>query len=186
MWGDRPSASTVSRIFHSLQEECDGWRSRPLEPRYRYIHLNGVYFTVGYDGDYVKEPMLAAIGVKGDGERELLGHGPGNKESYEAWKAFLQELRERGLQGADLFVTDGSQGLIKALEEVFPQPKRQRCVVHKLPGVLAKVPRHKQKEVSSELKRIFYQESKEAAYQEAEAFFAKWEPVIPEAVRCLE
>ncbi|MEW6232578.1 MAG: transposase [Chloroflexota bacterium] len=65
-------------------------------------------------------------------------------------------------------------------------------VVHKLPGVLAKVPRHEQKEVSSELRRIFYQESKEVAYQEAEAFCAygtnraKWEPVIPEAVRCLE
>nr|MBC7246023.1 transposase [Chloroflexota bacterium] len=90
--GAEPSPSTVSRIFHSLEEECNAWRQRPLEKRYRYIFLDGVYFTVGYDNQYEKVPLLAALGVKMNGEREVLGFAPGDKESRAAWDSFVDDL----------------------------------------------------------------------------------------------
>lgn len=183
---ESPSAATVSRVFQSLREECEEWRKRPLESQYLYIYLDGVYFSVGYDDSFVKEPVLAALGVKLSGEKELLGYGPGDKESHEAWKGFLSDLRNRGLEKADLFITDGSKAVIGAVEELFPAAKRQRCVVHKLRNVDSKVPRPLQEEVRQEAKRIFYQENKEQARQEAEAFCLKWENVIPEGVECLK
>jgi putative transposase len=73
---ESPSAATVSRVFQSLRQECEAWRKRPLDSCYLYIHLDGVYFSVGYDDSFVKEPVLAALGVKLSGEKELLGYGP--------------------------------------------------------------------------------------------------------------
>lgn len=182
---ESPSAATVSRVFQSLREECEAWRRRPLDSCYMYIHLDGVYFTIGYDDSFVKEPVLAALGVKLSGEKELLGYGLGDKESRQAWRGFLTELKERGLEDAGLFITDGGQAVIGAVEELFPGVRRQRCVVHKLRNVDSKVPRPLQEEVRQEAKRIFYQENKEQARQETEAFCLKWAEVIPEAVECL-
>jgi putative transposase len=183
---EKPRAATVSRVFQSLREECEAWRRRPLESHYRYIYLDGVYFSVGYEDSFVKEPVLAALGVNLKGEKELLGYGPGDKESLEAWKGFLGELKERGLKEAQLFITDGSQAVIGAVEELFPTARRQRCVVHKLRNVDSKVPCPLQEEVREAAKHIFYQGDKEQARQEAEAFCLKWGEVIPEGVACLQ
>lgn len=183
---DSPSAATVCRVFQSLREECDAWRRRPLDDRYLYVYLDGVYFTIGYDKTFVKEPVLAALGVKLSGEKELLGYGPGDKESRQSWKGFLAELKDRGLSNGELFITDGGKAVIGAVEELFPGAKRQRCVVHKLRNVDGKVPKALQEQVREEAKRIFYQEARELALQEAEAFCLKWKEVIPEGVECLK
>jgi putative transposase len=173
---EKPSAATVSRVFHSLREECEAWRRRPLESYYQYLYLDGVYFTIGYEKAFAKEPVLAALGVKQDGD----------KESLQAWKGFLGELKERGLMDAGLFITAGSPAVIGAVEELFPDAKRQRCMVHKLRNIISKVPRALQQAVWAEAKRVFYQEDKERALQEVEAFCLKWREVIPEGVGCLE
>jgi putative transposase len=183
---EKPSAATVSRVFQSLRGEYEAWRGRPLDGHYRYLYLDGVYFMIGYEQRFVKEPVLAALGVNLKGEKELLAYGPGDKESLESWKGFLGELKGRGLKEVQLIITDGNQAVIGAVEELFPSAIRQRCVVHKLRNVDSKVPRPLQEEVREEAKRIFYQEDKEKARQEAEAFCLKWGEVIPEGVACLQ
>ncbi len=97
---DAPSPSTVSRIFHSLDEECAAWRQRPLDAHYRYIYLDGTYFTIGYEDEYEKTPILAAMGVKDNGERDVLGFMPGDKESRPAWDECLADLKGRGVVSA--------------------------------------------------------------------------------------
>jgi len=181
-----PSPTTVSRIFHNLEDECTAWRQRPLEVHYRYIYADGTYFTIGYEDQYDKTPILAAMGVKENGERDVLGFMPGDKESRPAWDSFFDDLKRRGLAGADLWITDGGPAVIGAVEAKFPGAKRQRCVVHKIENILARVPKSKQDEVRSELNRIFYlAANREKAQQEVEAFVTKWKPIIPEAVQCL-
>jgi transposase-like protein len=183
---DTPSPSTVSRIFHSLEEECAAWRQRPLAAHYRYLYLDGTYFTIGYDDTYEKTPILAAMGVTLQGEREVLGFTSGDKESRAAWDAFLEELQRRGLETADLWITDGGPAGIGAVEAKFPGAVRQRCVVHKVENILAHVPKAKQEEVRNELNRIFYlAANRDKARQEVEAFVAKWKSIVPEAVQCL-
>jgi transposase-like protein len=183
---DAPSPSTVSRIFHSLDEECTAWRQRPLDTHYRYIYLDGTYFTIGYEDDYEKTPILAAMGVKENGERDVLGFMPGDKESRPAWDEFLDDLKGRGGAGADLWITDGGPAVIGAVEAKFPGAKRQRCVVHKIENILARVPKSKQEDVRNELNRIFYlAANRDKAQQEVEAFTAKWQSILPDAVQCL-
>jgi len=184
--GEKPSPSTVSRVFHSLEEEYQAWRQRALEKRYQYIFVDGTYFTVGYDRQYEKVPVLAALGVKMNGEREVLGFVPGDKESRAAWDSFLDDLKQRGVESAALWITDGGPAVIGAVEAKFPGAIRQRCVVHKVANILAYVPKSKQAEVRNELNRIFYAaDSKNQAQQEVEAFALKWGPIIPAAVQCL-
>ena len=185
LWDRRTSPSTVSRIFRSLQQDYVGWKNRPLEAEYLYIWLDGTYFKVRYEKAYERIPILAAIGLTTAGKRELIGFTIGDKESYEAWKGFLHELKGRGLEIARLFITDGAPGLIKAVEEVFSCPTRQRCMRHRLENVLAKVPARLKKQVGEDAKSIFYQDSYEAGKEEARRFFEKWEAVVPEAADCL-
>ena len=182
-----PSASTVSRVFHTLEAECDAWRERPLDAHYLYIFLDGTNFTIGYDDEFDKHPLLAALGVKENGERELLGYAPGNKESRAAWETFLESLKRRGVERADLWITDGGQAVIGAVEAKFPGAIRQRCVLHKVENILSYVSKSKQQEIRRELDRVFYNaDSEEFARREAEAFQMKWEPVFPAAVACLQ
>jgi len=184
--GRAPSPSTVSRIFHELEAECAAWRERPLAAYYRYIFLDGTFFRVGYEREFERIPMLAALGVKEDGTREVLGVMPGDKESRAAWEAFVEDLKRRGVASAGLWITDGGSAVIGAVEGKFPGAVRQRCVVHKVANVLTHVPAGKKEAVREDLKRIFYWAgSKEEAQAAVQDFTQKWERVLPEAVRCL-
>jgi hypothetical protein len=78
--GSQPSASTVSRVFHSLEEEYSHWKMRKLEKRYAYAFADGTYFTVIYNGQGCKMPILAVVGISQSGEREVLAFGVGDRE----------------------------------------------------------------------------------------------------------
>jgi transposase-like protein len=141
---------------------------------------------VRYEEHYERTPILAAVGVTLAGDRELLGFTVGDKESTEAWKSFLQELKSRGLEKVRLFITDGAPGLIHAIEELFLNAVRQRCIRHRMQNVLGKVPQKLKEKVATDLKKPFYQNGYEEAKQEAQRFFERWEAEVPEAAECLK
>ena len=95
--GSSPSASTVSRVLHTLEGEYQTWKSRPLCERYEYVFADGTYFTVIYDGEGCKMPILAVIGIKPDGMREVLGFSVGDRENQRAWEQLLEDLKARGV-----------------------------------------------------------------------------------------
>lgn len=183
--GSSPSASTVSRVFHTLEEEYRAWKSRPLSERYEYIFADGTYFTVIYEGEGCKMPILVVIGIKPDGMREVLGFGVGERENQRAWEGVFEDLKARGVREVGLLITDGHQAMLNALSAKFPGVKRQRCVKHKMENVLSYVPKKHRDVVGEELKAIFYQESKEKAEQLAQAFCEKYRREYPSAVECL-
>ena len=184
--GSQASPSTVSRVFHTLDEEFEAWRTRPLAERYEYVFADGTYFTVIYGQEGCKMPILAAVGIRPDGQREVLGFTIGDRENQQAWEDLFEDLKQRGVKEIGLCITDGNQATINALEAKFPGTPRQRCVKHKMENVLSYVPKTQQEAVEPELKAIFYQDSREEAAQAVAAFCEKYESVYPTAVACLK
>lgn len=163
LWDTKLSAGTMSRLNGKVYEQIEAWRKRPLEGSYPYVYLDGVYLKRNWGGEYGNVAILIAMAVNERGEREVIGATEGMKEDKESWLAFLRHLKERGLQGTQLFTADKCTGLIESMAEVFPQARYQRCVVHFYRNIFSVVPRKKVKEVAAMLKAIHAQEDKVAA-----------------------
>ena len=163
LWDAKLSAGTVSRLNGKVYEQIEAWRKRPLERTYPYVFLDGVYLKRNWGGEYENVAILIAMAVNERGEREVIGATEGMKEDKESWLAFLRHLKERGLQGTQLFTADKCTGLIESMAEVFPQARYQRCVVHYYRNIFSVVPRKKVKETAAMLKAIHAQEDKVAA-----------------------
>ena len=183
--GTQPSPSTVSRVFHGLEEEFEQWKKRSLQAHYLYVFADGTYFTVIYDGQGEKMPILAVIGIDPEGKREILGFTIGDRENQKAWEDLMEDLKERGVQQVDLWITDGGKAMINAIENKFSTAKRQRCIKHKIENVLGYIPKRQQEQIHPELKAIFYQANREKAEQAAAAFVAKYQSIYPTAIDCL-
>jgi putative transposase len=184
--GTKPSASTVSRVFHSLEEEFAAWQQRPLAATYLYAFADGSYFTVIYDHEGHKMPILAVVGITQAGQREVLGFSVGDRENQTAWEQLFDDLKRRGVQHVDLWITDGLQAMLNAIATKFSASQRQRCVKHKMENVLSYIPEKQRDQVEPELKAIFYQDSRQQADQQVAAFIEKYEPIYPTAVACLK
>jgi transposase-like protein len=117
--------------------------------------------------------VLVAIGVNAEGYREVLAVAEGSKEDKASWTAFLRHLKERGLAGVKLFISDKCLGLIENLAEFYPQAHWQRCVVHFYRNVWTAVPSGKVAEVAAMLKAIHAQEDAAAARQKAQQVVGK-------------
>lgn len=184
--GNKPSPSTVSRVFHSLEGEFEQWKQRKLAERYVYAFADGTYFSVIYNGEGCKIPILVVVGMAETGEREVLAFRVGDRENEPAWKDLLEDLKARGVKSIDLWVTDGKQAILKAIAAKFADSARQRFVVHKIDNVLSYVPSKQQEQLKGELKALFYQKDRQAADQAVAAFLAKYEKVYPSAIECLQ
>jgi transposase-like protein len=182
----QPSASTVSRVFHTLEEEYKAWKKRPLAEHYRYLFADGTYFTIIYDHEGCKMPILAVVGIKPDGQREVVAFTVGDRENQGAWEDLVQELKDRGVKKVDLWITDGNQAMLNAVAAKFPDTPRQRCIKHKMDNVLSYIPKKQQDVVEPELKAIFYQDSRQQAEQTIAAFCEKYASTYSTAVDCLK
>lgn len=183
--GARPNAQRVAKMTEGLSERFEQWKKRALETHYRVIYLDGVYYPIVHEEQADQTAVLVALGVDLDGTKQVLGLVCGAEESKEAWLDLLGDLKKRGVSQVDLFVTDGGEGLLAALREIFVGSKRQRCITHKMRNVLAHVPHRKKKEVGGALKAIFAAESREKALEEQAAFVVRYSQAYPQAVRSL-
>jgi putative transposase len=184
------SRSTASRICQRLRAEFDAWRRRDLSKvKLDYLYVDGSFFKMHPKAK--AEPVLAAWGIDTDGKPVLLGLGPGATESTDAWRGFLEDLKDRGLGTPLLVISDGGKGLCAAIECSLPTSLHQRCLVHVCRNLIAKVPTHAQDQVKRDYWAIFDQieHDGEAAVAEgrrrAKRFIAKWTPLYPAAVGCV-
>lgn len=184
--GIKPSPSTVSRVFQTLDTEFETWKNRQLKARYLYVFADGTYFTVVYEGAGCKMPIIAVVGIDETGQREVLGFSVGERENQDAWEQLLEELKTRGVQTIDLWITDGNQAMLNAVQAKFSASKRQRCIKHKMDNILGYVPEKHQEQVRLELRAIFYQANRQKAVEVAAAFRLKYERVYPTAIECMK
>jgi transposase-like protein len=173
LWGTRVSPSTVSELNQKIYGQIDAWRNRPIEGEHAYVYLDGIWLKRSWGGEVKTVAVLVAVGVGADGYREILGVAEGMKEDTESWREFLRYLKQRGLRGVKLVISDKCLGLVETLGEFYPEAAWQRCTVHFYRNVLKAVPKGKVKEVAAMLKAIHAQEDRLAARAKVEAVAEK-------------
>ncbi|HEX9131746.1 MAG TPA: IS256 family transposase, partial [Ktedonobacteraceae bacterium] len=185
LMGVAPSASAISRLNQTLTQQFEAWRQRPLQEHWRILYLDGIHFSIRHGEKADSTIILTALGVDLEGHKEVLALRVCAEEDKDGWACLLQDLRRRGATHIDLIVTDGHDGLLAAVSQLFSATPRQRCLVHKQRNVLNAIPRRERAEVAAELVGIWEQPTKEEAVAQLAAFKAKYSKRYPEAVRSL-
>ena len=167
LWDTRVSSATVSKLNQSVYEHIEKWRNRPIEGEFPYVYLDGVSLKRSWGGEVGNVSVLIAIGVGTDGYRRVLGVVEGAKEDKARWSGFLRHLKQRGLGGVRMFISDACLGLVESIGDFYPEALWQRCVVHFYRNVFSYVPRGRVGDVNLMLKAIHASESREVARAKA-------------------
>jgi transposase-like protein len=179
------SASTIARLKEGWLDEHEHWRQRDLSAKhYVYVWADGIYLQARLEE--AKQCILVIIGATPEGRKELLGFTDGARESAQDWRELLLDLRDRGLVIApELAVADGALGFWKALGEIWPTTREQRCWVHKTANVLNKLPKSQQPKAKRSLQEIWMAETSKDAEAAFDAFIAAYMPKYDKAAKCL-
>jgi putative transposase len=176
------SASTIVRLKERWYEEYVSWSNAPLASHYVYIWADGIYLKVGHNKE--KLALLVVMGVDCDGRKRILLMVPGLRESYEQWLEVLRRLHDRGVIWIGLAIADGIPGFWRALGEVYPDVRRQRCWVHKRRNILDKMGKKDHGRAKQDLSKIYNAETREEAVTWIVYFADTWRR-YPMAVKCL-
>ena len=180
------SKDGVSELTEELWEEYERFCERDLSGYdVVYLYADGVFESLREQAG-MKEAILCCWGITSGGHKILLLIGLGNKESYESWKDFFRHMQRRGLRVPLLVITDGAPGLIKAVEECFPESKRQRCLFHKISNIRNKLPEEAIPEVLPEIRSAYSQTNLEVARECAVKIIDTYAGKYPSAIKCFE
>ncbi len=179
------SPSVIGRLRDTWQADYARWQRRDLAARrYVYIWADGIYLQARMEPQ--AECMLVLIGATPEGRKELLGFQVGVRESAQSWRELLVDLKARGLAIApELATGDGALGFWKALEEVSPTTRHQRCTVHKTANVLDKLPKSVQPAAKADLREVWMAPDRITAATAIETFAEKYAAKYEKAVTCL-
>jgi transposase-like protein len=179
------SAAVISRLTAEWKDEYDRWQKRDLSARrYVYVWADGVYLQARMEDN--AECMLVLIGATPEGKKELVGFQVGARESAQSWRELLVEVKRRGLKIApEIAVGDGGLGFWKAIDEVFPGTRHQRCWVHKTANVLNKVALSVQANMKKDLREVYLAPNRAQAEVAIDVFAEKYGAKYDKAVECL-
>jgi putative transposase len=179
------SPAVITRLTAEWQADYEVWQKRDLAARrYVYVWADGVYLQARMED--AAECMLVVVGATPEGKKELVGFQTGTRESAQSWRELLLDVKRRGLAIApDLAVGDGALGFWKAIEEVFPSTRHQRCWVHKTANVLNKVALSVQVNMKVDLREIYGAPTRVAADTAIDVFVDKYRAKYDKAVSCL-
>ena len=167
LWKTKVSSSTISDLNQKIYGKIEEWRMQPIRGEHPYIFLDGIYLKRSWGGEISNVSVLVAVGVNDEGYREILGIAEGSREDKESWTNFLRYLKDRGLFGVKLIVSDKCSGLHGIIGDFFPDAKWQRCVVHWYRNAFSMSPWKHVKSIAAMLKAIHAQEDREAAREKA-------------------
>jgi transposase-like protein len=175
------SATTITRLTAQWQEEAKAFGCRDLSGTdYVYLWVDGIHLKVRLEQE--KLCLLVMIGVRADGRKELVALADGYRESTESWADLLRSCRRRGMTAPVLAVGDGALGFWKAVREVFPATREQRCWFHKQANVLAALPKSAHPAALSAIKEIYNAEDIDKAQIAIKAFEIDYGAKYPKAV----
>jgi transposase-like protein len=183
------SRSEVSRICQQLDAQVSAFRTRALDAdAYPYVYLDATYLKArsGPVHQVVSRALVVAIGIRTDGRREVLGLDIGDSEDEVFWSEFLRALRQRGLGGVRLVISDAHSGLTRAIERCLQGASWQRCRVHFLRNLLAKVPKGQQDMVHAAIRMVFNQPTPEMVEQQWQQVVALLEKQLPAVTALME
>ncbi len=181
------SKSTVSELCKQLDPIVIAWNSRPLnDARYPFVIVDALYLKVREEGRVRSQGLMIASGVNHSGRRELLGFMLGDTESEDSWSEFFVSLKNRGLRGLDLLVSDNHSGLVKAVKKQFQGVTWQRCQTHFMRNVLGATPKHSRNEVYQKVRAILDAPDIPTARYLQQQFSAHYADKLPRVVAIIE
>jgi putative transposase len=189
LFGSSVSHDKVSSCAARLTESVEEWRTRALKNEtFKYLYLDGTNFPMRIGDTVELVNVLVVIGVTEQGHKQVIALQAGDKESAPSWRQLFKDLKQRGLAAdkIQLGIMDGLPGLESVFLEEFSSAKIQRCQVHVVRNVLAKVPQKLKKQVADEVRSIFYASSKPKALEFLKKMKEKWGKEIPSSIKCLE
>jgi putative transposase len=180
------SASSISRINKTLDEELHKFATRHLDEEYPYLILDARYEKVREDGVIRTRAVMIAIGINWDGRRSILAVELANRESGTSWRDFLIALQGRGLSGVEFVASDHHAGLKKAIGELLSEAIWQRCYVHFLRNALDYLPRKADDDCLQELRWLYDRRNIEEARRDLMAWLQKWQQKYPKLCNWVE
>ena len=179
------SAATVTRLKQIWEGEFQEWNQRSLAAKqYVYVWADGVHFNIRLEED--RQCILVLMGATADGKKELIAIQDGYRESEQSWKQLLLDVKARGLMVDPKLATgDGALGFWKALKQVYPTTREQRCWVHKTANVLDKLPKRLQSKAKDSIHQIWMAEKRQDAEAAFDLFLKTYEAKYPKATECL-
>mgnify|MGYP002651225384 CR=1 FL=1 len=175
------SATTITRLTSQWQEEAKAFGARDLSGTdFVYLWVDGIHLKVRLDQE--KLCLLVMLGVRADGRKELVAITDGYRESCESWADLLRDCKRRGMTAPVLAVGDGALGFWKAVREVFPSTKEQRCWFHKQANVLAGLPKSAHPAALAAIKDIYNAEDIDKAQVAVKAFAVAFGAKYPKVV----
>jgi putative transposase len=180
------SASTITRLKSTWESDYRDWSKRSLKDKqYVYVWADGVHFNIRLEED--RQCILVLMGATKDGKKELIAITDGYRESAQSWRELLLDVKSRGLDVDPKLATgDGALGFWKALKEVWPATREQRCWVHKMANVLDKLPKRLQSTAKEKLHEIWMADTRENAHEAFHLFLETYQAKYPKACQCLE
>jgi len=180
------SASQVSEINKGLSEQVEYFRTRPLESEYPFLWIDALYEKVRDDGRVISMALMIAYGINREGKRDILAIEPMYEESEETWREFFRNLKHRGVRKICLCISDAHLGIQKAMKTEWIGSSWQRCKVHFMRNIMARIPHKEKKRFAERLKQIWLQPDKQSALSMASLLIKDYEKRFPEAIECLE
>ncbi|WP_418112615.1 IS256-like element IS1113 family transposase [Xanthomonas oryzae] len=174
LYGVEISHALIAQVTDAVLEEARAWQSRPLEPIYPIVWLDGIVVKVQHNKQVINKAAHVVLGVNLRGEKEVLGLWLAEHEGAQYWLSVLTELRHRGVRDIYIACMDGLKGLPEAVQAVFPQTLTQLCIVHLVRASLRYVNAGDSKAVVAALKRIYQSATAEEAAAELEALDTQW------------
>ena len=185
--GTEFSKSTISELCKNLDPIITAWNSRPLrEKSFPFVIVDAMVIRVREEGRVRQRSVLIAVGINEDGYREVLGLMIGDSESEDSWSEFFSWLKQRGLHGVDLVVSDHHSGLVQAICRHFQGATWQRCQTHFMRNILDKTPKALQKEIHAKLRAIFEAPDPRTARMLLNQVLDEYRDKAPKAMEILE
>ncbi|MGA2363158.1 MAG: IS256 family transposase [Candidatus Aminicenantales bacterium] len=180
------SASQVSEFNKELDLQVADFQTRPLAEEYPFLIIDALYQKVRVEGRVVSMAVMIACGVNPAGSREILAVEPMFDESEDSWRVFFRKLKARGMKRTALCISDAHAGIQAAVRKEWLGASWQRCKVHFMRNILAKVPHKEKGRFAAHLKRIWLEPDKKSAKRATAALIDDYGKRFPDAVRCLE
>lgn len=183
---EKTGKAVVNEVCKRIRPAFEKWQNRDLaEYEVEYLFLDGIYLKVRPE-DKRAVAILCAYGILRTGQKVLLHLAIGDKESTACWKAFLEDMKDRGLKDPLLTAIDGNAGCRKAVLEKFPQSLVQRCQVHKMRNILCKLPQTARPTLKKLIRKAFTARTYQEGLETAQGIIKRYRNAFPEAMKCLE
>jgi len=180
------SKSAVSDLCKDLDAKVKEFKQRPLVEYYPFVMVDATYFKVRENHRIVSKAFMIAYGTNDRGGREILGFDVFRNESKDTWTAFLKQLKDRGLNGSLMIISDAHEGIRHAVSKVFPQVPWQRCQFHFLRNIVDKAPKKYQTGLRTELQDMFSSSTLNEARRRRDEIIRDYQDVAEDAMNCLD